>query len=121
VLVLNVLQADSRLAGYKEVEHCASEHNIYICSSSLYNPGGVARHLGWDSKDLRQVYDAGHRCSSLLQFALRRPTGVVRTSLGAASTMSDINAFVLFVQQTYLRSKDYKSRVSLPFLLVAKG
>jgi molybdenum cofactor sulfurtransferase len=121
VLALNVLRADGGLVGHKEVERCASEHNIYVRSGSLCNPGGVARHLGWDSKDLRQAYDAGHRCSNSLQFVLGRPTGVVRISLGAASTMSDIDAFVLFVQQTYLRSKDHESRVSLPFPLVAKG
>lgn len=106
VLALNVLRADGGLVGHKEVERCASGHNIYVRSGSLCNPGGVAMHLGWDSKDLRQAYDAGHRCSNPLQFALGRPTGVVRVSLGAASTVSDIHAFVRFVQQTYVTLED---------------
>lgn len=104
VRALNVLRADGRLVGYKEVEHYASEQSIYVLSGSLCNPGGVAMHLGWDSKDLRQAYDAGHRCSNPLQFVLGRPTGVVRVSLGGASTVSDIHAFVHLVQQIYVGS-----------------
>lgn len=106
VLALNILRADGGLVGHKDVERCANEHNIYVRSGSLCNPGGVATHLGWDSKDLRQAYDAGHRCSNPLQFALGRPTGVVRVSLGAASIVSDIHAFVHFVKQTYVVSDD---------------
>lgn len=102
VLALNISRADGELVGYKEVERCASEHKIYVRSGSLCNPGGVANHLGWDSEDLRQAYDAGHRCSNPSQFAFGRPTGVVRVSLGAASTTSDIDAFLHFLQQTYV-------------------
>ena len=118
VLALNILRADGELVGHKEVERCASEHSIYVRSGSLCNPGGVATHLGWDSKDLRQAYDAGHRCSNPSQFALGRPTGVVRVSLGAASTVSDIHAFVHFVQQMYVRSEDLGlSNFAVPSLI----
>lgn len=106
VLALNILRADGELVGHRKVEHCANEHNIYVRSGSLCNPGGVAMYLGWDSKQLRQAYDAGHRCSNPLEFAFGRPTGVVRVSLGAASTFSDIQAFVHFVQQTYVNLEE---------------
>jgi molybdenum cofactor sulfurtransferase len=106
VLALNILQADGTLVGHKDVERRASDCNIYVRSGSLCNPGGVAAHLGWDSKDLRQAYDAGHRCSNPKQFALGKPTGVVRVSLGASSTVSDVHAFVHFVQQKYVVSDE---------------
>jgi molybdenum cofactor sulfurtransferase len=105
VLALNILQADGVLVGHKEVERRASNCNIHIRSGSLCNPGGVAKYLGWDSKDLRQAYDAGHRCSNPKQFALGKPTGVVRVSLGASSTVSDIHAFIRFVRETYVRQE----------------
>jgi len=102
VLALSILRADDSLVGHKEVEHCANEHNIYVRSGSLCNPGGLATYLGWDSEALRQAHDAGHSCSNPFQFVLGRPTGVVRVSLGAASVVSDIHAFVRFIQQTYV-------------------
>jgi molybdenum cofactor sulfurtransferase len=102
VLALSILRADGSLVGHKEVEHRANEHNIYVRSGSLCNPGGVATYLGWDGEALRQAHDAGHSCSNPFQFVLGRPTGVVRVSLGAASVVSDIHAFVRFVQQTYV-------------------
>ena len=102
VIALSILRADGSLVGHKEVEHRANEHNIYVRSGSLCNPGGVATYLGWDSEALRQAHDAGHSCSKPFQFVLGRPTGVVRISLGAASVVSDIHAFVRFVQQTYV-------------------
>lgn len=102
VLALSILRADGSLVGHKEVEHRANGHNIYVRSGSLCNPGGIATYLGWDSEALRQAHDAGHSCSNPFQFVLGRPTGVVRVSLGAASVISDIHAFVRFVQQTYV-------------------
>jgi molybdenum cofactor sulfurtransferase len=103
VLALNISQADGALVGHKEVERRASSCNIYVRSGSLCNPGGVAKYLGWDSKDLGQAYDAGYRCSNPNQFALGELTGVVRVSLGASSTVSDTYAFIRFVRQTYVR------------------
>jgi molybdenum cofactor sulfurtransferase len=106
VLALSILRADGSLVGHKEVEHQANEHNVYVRSGSLCNPGGVATYLGWDSEALRQAHNAGHSCSNPFQFVLGRPTGVVRVSLGAASVVPDIHAFVRFVQQTYVASND---------------
>lgn len=102
VIALSILRPNGSRVGHKEVEHQANEHNIYIRSGSLCNPGGVAAYLGWDSEALRQAHDAGHSCSKPFQFVLGRPTGVVRVSLGAASVVSDIHAFVRFVEQTYM-------------------
>lgn len=109
VLALSILRADGSLVGHKEVEQRANEHSIYVRSGSLCNPGGVATYLGWDSEAQRQAYDAGHSCSNPFQFVLGRPTGVVRVSLGAASIIPDIHAFVRFVQQTYVLLDDFNT------------
>jgi molybdenum cofactor sulfurtransferase len=103
VVALNVLRADRTFVGSSDVERDANAWDIYIRSGSLCNPGGVATYLEWASEDMRLAYADGHRCSNPVQFALGKPTGVVRVSLGAMSTRSDVDRFLQFIRQTYVQ------------------
>lgn len=104
-LALNIQRADGTLVGYQDVEEAADARNIFVRSGSLCNPGGVATYLKWSPAEMRAAFAAGHRCSHPTQVMLGKPTGVVRISLGAMSTVADVLAFVHFLDEVYVESE----------------
>ena len=101
-VAFNVVKADGSLVGYEEVEEAADERNIFVRSGSLCNPGGMASYLNWSPAEMRAAYAAGHRCTNPTQIMMGRPTGVVRVSLGAMSTASDVRTLIRFVDDVYV-------------------
>ncbi|KAI9667871.1 MAG: hypothetical protein M1821_000690 [Bathelium mastoideum] len=103
-LALNLHTPDGvGYVGYADVERAANARGLYVRSGSLCNPGGMATHLRWSAAEMRAAYAAGHRCSAPVQLVAGRPTGVVRVSLGAMSTMGDVRRWVEFVESVYVR------------------
>lgn len=100
-MAFNVQRSDGSLYGYEDVEEAADERGIFVRSGSLCNPGGMANYLGWSPQDMRAAYAAGHRCTHPTQIMMGRPTGVVRVSLGAMSTGSDVRTLLRFLEDVY--------------------
>jgi len=111
-IAFNVQSANGTLVGFEDVEEAADERGIYVRSGSLCNPGGVATYLGWSPAEMKAAFAAGHRCSNPTQVMLGKPTGVVRVSLGAMSTNSDVNTFLGFLEEVYV-SKPANARPNL--------
>lgn len=101
-IAFNIQNADGSLVGFEDVEEAADERSIYVRSGSLCNPGGVATYLGWSPAEMKAAYAAGHRCSNPTQVMLGKPTGVVRVSLGAMSTASDVTTLLNFLKEVYV-------------------
>ena len=101
-IAFNVVRADGNLVGYEEVEEAADERSIFVRSGSLCNPGGMATYLQWSPSEMRAAYAAGHRCTNPTQIMMGKATGVVRVSLGAMSTASDIRRLLQFLEEVYL-------------------
>lgn len=101
-VAFNVQHADGTLVGFEDVEEAADERKIYVRSGSLCNPGGVATYLGWSPAEMKAAFAAGHRCSNPTQVMLGKPTGVVRVSLGAMSTASDVHTLLGFLNEVYI-------------------
>jgi molybdenum cofactor sulfurtransferase len=102
VIAFNVLRADESIVAYSEVERLANEHKICLRTGSLCNPGGLAGELGWTTEELRQAFEAGHRCSKPESIVFGKATGVVRVSLGMHNTESDVRLFIQFIARTFL-------------------
>ncbi|KAK4506838.1 hypothetical protein PRZ48_000571 [Zasmidium cellare] len=100
-IAFNVQHQDGSLVGFEDVEEAADERSIYVRSGSLCNPGGVATYLGWSPAEMKAAYAAGHRCTNPTQIMLGKPTGVVRVSLGAMSTSSDVSTLLNFLREVY--------------------
>ncbi|KAL4769796.1 pyridoxal phosphate-dependent transferase [Aspergillus nidulans var. acristatus] len=101
-VALSVLDPSGTIHGYTEVERHADKDRIYLRSGSVCNPGGMA-YLGWPRMDdMRAAWDAGHRCSHPIQEVDGKPTGIVRVSLGAMSTIADIEGFVAWLKRNYV-------------------
>lgn len=104
-VAFNVQRADGSLVGFEDVEEAADERNIFVRSGSLCNPGGVATYLNWAPAEMKAAFAAGHRCSNPTQVMLGKPTGVVRVSLGAMSTASDVNILLRFLEEVYVAAR----------------
>jgi molybdenum cofactor sulfurtransferase len=111
-VAFNVARADGTIVGYEEVEEAADERSIYVRSGSHCNPGGMASYLGWSPAEMRAAYSAGHRCTNPTQVMFGRPTGMVRASLGAMSTATDVRTLLRFLEDVYL-DKDGEPRAAV--------
>ncbi|RDW58938.1 uncharacterized protein DSM5745_11144 [Aspergillus mulundensis] len=101
-VALSVLDPSGNIHGYADVERHADKDKIYLRSGSVCNPGGMA-YLGWTNmEDMKIAWNAGHRCSHPIQEVHGQATGIVRVSLGAMSTLADVEGFVEWLSRNYL-------------------
>ncbi|KAF2091425.1 PLP-dependent transferase [Saccharata proteae CBS 121410] len=100
-VAFNIQHSDGACLSPVTVEQDANAEGIYLRSGSMCNPGGAAAYLGWSGHELHALYDHGHRCGRPAEIIQGKPIGVVRASLGAMSTISDVDNFVNFLTERY--------------------
>ena len=102
IVSFNLRNSSGEWIGKSEVERLAAVKNIEIRSGTLCNPGGTASWLGWTGAEQRRNFSSGLRCGDDHDVMEGRPTGILRVSLGAMSSMADIDTFVGFVDEFYV-------------------
>ena len=102
IIAFNMQRADGSWIGYAEVEKLASVKNIHIRTGGMCNPGGIETSVGLEPWEIEQNYLAGHRCWDEQDVMHGKPTGAIRVSLGAMSTIDDLIVFVKFLEEFYL-------------------
>ncbi|TEY50429.1 hypothetical protein BOTCAL_0276g00100 [Botryotinia calthae] len=85
-----------------EFERLASIRNYHIRTGGLCNPGGVASALELQPWETKRNFSAGLRCGGETDIYACNITGVIRVSLGAMSTMSDVDSFLSFVNEFFV-------------------
>lgn len=88
-----------------EVEKLAAVKNIQLRTGGLCNPGGVASSLGLAPWEMKDNFSAGQRCGNDNDIMRGKPTGMIRVSLGAMSTLHDVTLFVDFVREFFLQDE----------------
>ena len=88
-----------------EVEKLAAIKNFHLRTGGLCNPGGIASSLGLAPWEMHENFSAGQRCGNENDVMRGKPTGMVRVSLGAMSTLKDVTSFVEFVREFFVHSK----------------
>lgn len=101
-IAFNMRRADGTWVGYSEVEKLAAVKQIHIRTGGLCNPGGVESYIGLRAWEIKKNYEAGHRCWDDQDVMGGKPTGVIRVSLGAMSTIGDVKNFVAFIKEFYV-------------------
>ncbi len=106
-VAFNVVAADGSFVPYTSVvETFADERKIYVRSGQLCNPGGIASNLGYDTWHLKRLVANGHRCGAAhitgTEVVKGKPTGVVRVSLGAMTTIANIDTLINFLQEEFI-------------------
>lgn len=86
-----------------EVEKLAAIRDIQLRTGGLCNPGGVASSLGLAPWEMRENFSAGQRCGNDNDIIRAKPTGMIRVSLGAMSTLKDVKSFVAFVREFFVQ------------------
>lgn len=112
VIALNLRNSAGDYISNFEVEKLASVKNIQLRTGGLCNPGGIATSLELAPWDLKENFSAGQRCGSDNDIMRGKPTGVIRISLGAMSTVQDISVFIAFIQEFFVETQTTLSRIA---------
>ncbi|MCJ1292012.1 hypothetical protein MMC34_003562 [Xylographa carneopallida] len=98
-----------------EVEKLAAIRNIHLRSGGLCNPGGVASSLGLNPWDIHRNFSAGQRCGNENDIMDGKPTGMLRLSLGAMSTLEDVRTFLEFIKEFFVEHREVTRRMPTQF------
>ncbi|KAM7209087.1 molybdenum cofactor sulfurase [Naviculisporaceae sp. PSN 640] len=101
VIAFNIRNSLGAWISIAEVEKLATLKRFHIRTGGLCNPGGIASALGLEPWEMKQNFSSGFRCGTENDIMSGKPTGVIRGSLGAMSTISDVDSFVNFVSEFY--------------------
>lgn len=114
VITFNLRSASGEWIGYSGVECAAAAKNIHIRTGGHCNPGGVAYFCRLSGAEMQQNFKEGHVCGDENDVMNGKPTGAVRVSLGAMSTVEDVLKFLDFIKQEYVEGdrEDRKPRGS---------
>ncbi|KAH7319972.1 MOSC N-terminal beta barrel domain-containing protein [Stachybotrys elegans] len=104
VVAFNIKNSSGAWVSLAEFEKLAILKHIHIRTGSLCSPGGIASVLDLTSWEMRKNYSAGFRCGSDNDIIHGKPTGVIRASLGAMSTLSDVTQFIDFVAEFFVEA-----------------
>jgi molybdenum cofactor sulfurtransferase len=103
VVAFNLCDSRGQMVSNLEVEKLAHVRNINVRTGGLCNPGGIQSALNLSPWQMRDNFSSGQRCGSENDDVINgRPTGMIRASLGAMSTIEDVNTFVSFITEFFL-------------------
>lgn len=111
-IAFNVRNSQGGWIGKSEFERLAILAKIQLRSGGVCNPGGIASSLRLAPSDIMKIFNEGGSCSSNMDIVNGKPTGIVRASLGAMSTMQDVNTLINFVKRRFIEGRDRPRVVS---------
>lgn len=115
IVAFNLRNSRGEWVPKSEVEKLATVQNLQIRTGGVCNPGGVACALGWDGKELRNLYSKEDlRCGDSNDIMAGRPTGILRVSLGAMTNLTDIDSLINFVDDFYVEKAPHVVAVDPP-------
>ena len=99
-LTFNIRKSDGCWQSGFDVGAMLRENGIHVRTGSLCNPAGMASALGLSAEDLKTAFDSGFRCNQPgIDIRDDVPYGMIRATLGAMSTLGDVDALVDFVEK----------------------
>ena len=96
-IAFNVRNSSGEWIGKSDFERLAILNGIQLRTGGVCNPGGIAWALQMSPKEMRDNFDEGLRCGNELDEINGKPTGVIRVSLGAMSSVNDVEDFMAFM------------------------
>jgi molybdenum cofactor sulfurtransferase len=104
VIAFNIRNQHGVWMSLTEFEKLAMAKSFHIRTGGVCNPGGIASALGLEPWEMKRNFSSGFRCGAENDIIGGKPTGVIRASLGAMSTVDDVDKFVAFVEEFYCDS-----------------
>ncbi|KAF9926698.1 hypothetical protein FBU30_003774 [Linnemannia zychae] len=106
ILNFNLKRSNGKWIGYGDVERLASMKDIHVRTGGFCNPGSMQRWLDLSADDVKKNLEAGHVCWDDTDILNGKPTGSVRVSLGAMSTVDDVVSFIAFLEEYFIDTSD---------------
>ncbi len=97
-IAFNVKDSSGAWVGKSDFENLAIVNNIQIRTGGVCNPGGIAWALDMSPEEMRANFNNGLRCGNFVDVLNGKPTGIIRVSLGAMSSMEDVKVLMSFMQ-----------------------
>lgn len=97
-IAFNVRNSRGEWIGKSDFERLAILNNFQLRIGGVCNPGGIASALEMPPKEMRDNFVKGLRCGNELDEINGKPTGAIRVSLGAMSSMNDVEKFMVSMQ-----------------------
>ena len=109
---VNFIAPDGRMHDCYRLEQLASTRRISLRAGCHCNPGAREAALGFTREDLSPCFREkdGLSFDAFVQRIVGKTTGVLRASLGLASTFADVYAYVQFAR-TFLDRDEYSEPV----------
>ncbi|TDZ13042.1 Molybdenum cofactor sulfurase [Colletotrichum spinosum] len=101
VVSFNLRNSTGAWISLHEFEKLAALKNFHIRTGGVCSPGGIASALDLKPWEMRRNFSSGFRCGTDQDVVFGKPTGVIRASLGAMSTVSDVDSFLTFLEEFY--------------------
>jgi len=99
-IALNIMKSDGSWMGPSAVGAMLRASDIHVRTGSVCNPAGMACILGLSPVDIRRAFDEGFRCNQPEDIREGGVLfGVVRVTIGAMSTLKDVERFASFVEE----------------------
>lgn len=101
IVPFNIMNSQGAWMSNTEVQRLASVRRIHIRTGGMCNPGGVAEACNFAPWELSKNFLAGARCGGEFDVVGGKPLGIIRASLGAMSSLSDVEQLIAFVDEFY--------------------
>ena len=101
IVPFNIMNSQGAWMSNTEVQRVAAVRKIHIRTGGMCNPGGVAEACDFAPWELSRNFLAGARCGGDFDVVAGKPLGVIRASLGAMSSVSDVGQLIAFVDEFY--------------------
>lgn len=118
-VAFNLRDGTGAWLNHSEVIKLATIRHIHIRTGGLCNPGGIASSLKLEPWEMRDNFSAGHRCGGEDSIANGKPIGVIRASLGATSTLTDVERFLAFLAEFFVQTRAAQNHDDLSLPVIA--
>ena len=102
IVTVNFLNETGGFIGYNEVMKHASEENINVRVGCFCNPGACISAAGLEDDQVQEYYGKKTSCHDSIDIVNGIPLGAVRISMGAYSTMEDIEAMEALAKKYFV-------------------
>ncbi|KAH0426660.1 molybdenum cofactor sulfurase [Colletotrichum camelliae] len=110
IIAFNLKNEHGYWISLSDFQKLASLQNFHLRTGTVCNPGGSSEILRLSSVQVKKNYADGFRCGDDNDLINGQPTGVIRASLGAMSTESDVDRFINFIQEFYVTKRDITAK-----------
>lgn len=102
VISFNIQDSRGLWIGLAEFEKLAILKKMHLRTGGVCSPGGIASALDLQPWEMKRNLSAGIRCGEDNNRFANKPTGIIRASLGAMSTKSDVSQLLAFMKEFFV-------------------